>query len=51
MISRRGNRHLRKVILNMSFCVIRSAGPFKDYYLKRKREGLSFRKAVLATGS
>jgi transposase len=49
MISRRGNRHLRKVIFNMSFCVIRYGGPFRNYYLKRKREGLPFRKAVLAT--
>lgn len=49
MISRRGNRHLRKVIYNMTFCVIRYAGPFKDYFLRRKREGLPFRKAILAT--
>jgi transposase len=32
MISRRGNRHLRKVIYNMTFCVIRYAGPFRDYF-------------------
>lgn len=49
MISRRGNRHLRKVIYNMTFCVVRYAGPFRDYFFKRKREGLPFRKAVLAT--
>jgi len=49
MISRRGNRHLRKVIYNMTFCVIRYAGQFKDYFLRRKREGLPFRKAILAT--
>ena len=49
MISRRGNRHLRKVIYNMTFCVIRYAGPFRDYFFKRKREGLPFRKAIMAT--
>lgn len=49
MISRRGNRHLRKAIYNMAFCVVRYAGPFRDYFLKRKREGLPFRKALLAT--
>jgi len=49
MISRRGNRHLRKVIYNMTFCVVRYAGPFRDYFFKRKREGLPFRKALLAT--
>lgn len=49
MISRRGNRHLRKVIYNMTFCVVRYAGPFRDYFFRRKREGLPFRKALLAT--
>lgn len=49
MISRRGNRHLRKVIYNMTFCVIRYAGPFRDYFFRRKREGLPFRKAMMAT--
>ena len=49
MISRRGNRHLRKVIYNMTFCVVRYAGPFRDYFFRRKREGLPFRKAILAT--
>lgn len=48
-ISRRGNRHLRKVIYNMTFCVIRYTGPFRDYFFRRKREGLPFRKAMLAT--
>ena len=49
IISRRGNRHLRKVIYNMTFCVVRYAGPFRDYFFKRKREGLPFRKALLAS--
>jgi transposase len=49
MISRRGNRHLRKVIYNMTFCVVRYAGQFRDYFFRRKREGLPFRKALLAT--
>lgn len=49
MISRRGNRHLRKVIYNMTFCVVRYAGAFRDYFFRRKREGLPFRKALLAT--
>jgi transposase len=49
MISRRGNRHLRKVLYNMTFCVVRYAGAFRDYFFKRKREGLPFRKALLAT--
>ena len=49
MISRRGNRHLRKVIYNMTFCVVRYIGPLRDYFFRRKAEGLPFRKALLAT--
>jgi transposase len=49
MISRRGNRHLRKIIYNMTFCVVRYDGPFREYFFRRKREGLPFRKALLAT--
>ncbi len=49
MISRRGNRHLRKVTYTMTFCVVRYVGPFRDYFFRRKREGLPFRKALLAT--
>jgi transposase len=49
MISRRGSRHLRKVIYNMTFCVIRYAGSLRDYFFRRKSEGLPFRKALLAT--
>jgi len=49
MISRRGNRHLRKIIYNMTFCVVRYKGPFRDYFFRRKEEGLPFRKALLAT--
>ena len=49
MISRRGNRHLRKVIYNMTFCVVRYSGPFRDYFFRRKQEGLPFKKAIMAT--
>lgn len=48
-ISKRGNRHLRKVIYTMTFCAVRMEGPFKQYFLKRKNEGLPFRKALFAT--
>ncbi len=48
-ISKRGNRHLRRVIYLMTFCAIRMEGPFKRYFTKRKNEGLPFRKALLAT--
>ncbi len=48
-LSKRGNRHLRKVIYTMAFCAVRIEGPFKQYFLKRKNEGLPFRKALFAT--
>jgi transposase len=48
-ISKRGNRHLRRIIYLMTFCAIRMEGPFKRYFTKRKKEGLPFRKALLAT--
>ena len=48
-LSKRGNRHLRKVIYPMTFCAVRMEGPFKQYFLKRKNEGLPFKKALFAT--
>lgn len=48
-ISKRGNRHLRRIIFMMTMCAIRSENVFKAYFLKRKQEGLPPMKAVLAT--
>jgi transposase len=48
-LSKRGNRHLRRLIWLMTFCAIRMEGPFKAYFLRRKTEGLPFRKALFAT--
>ncbi len=48
-ISKRGNRHLRRVIWLMSTKVIIFNDFFKEYYLKRKRDGLPYKMAVLAT--
>lgn len=48
-ISKRGNRHLRRVIWLMTTKVIQFNGRFKQYYLKRINEGLPYKKAVLAT--
>ena len=33
----------------MTFCVARYADVFRDYFFWRKREGLPFRNALLAT--
>jgi transposase len=48
-ISKRGNRHLRRVIWLMTTKVIQFNERFKQYYLKRKKDGLPYKMAVLAT--
>jgi transposase len=48
-ISKRGNRHLRRIIWLMSTKVIIFNDYFKEYYLKRKEDGLPYKMAVLAT--
>ena len=48
-ISKRGNRHLRRVIYLMTACVVRVNAFFKAYFLKRKAEGLPSQKALFAT--
>lgn len=48
-LSKRGNRHLRRIIYLMTFCAIRIKGPLKTYFTKRRDEGLPFKKALFAT--
>ena len=48
-ISKRGNRHLRRIIWLISTKVIIFNDFFKEYYLKRREDGLPYKKAVLAT--
>ena len=48
-ISKRGNRHLRRVIWLMTTKVIQFNERFKQYYLKRTNDGLPYKMAVLAT--
>jgi transposase len=48
-ISKRGNRHLRRVIHIMTLCAVRSKNIFREYFLRRKAEGLPPMKALLAT--
>jgi len=48
-ISKRGNRHLRRVIWLMATRVIQFNERFKQYYLKRIKDGLPYKMAVLAT--
>ena len=48
-ISKRGNRHLRRVIWLMATKAIIHNVLFKAYFEKRKKDGLPYKKAVLAT--
>jgi transposase len=48
-ISKRGNRHLRRVIWLMATKVIINNKLFRAYYFKRRKDGLPYKKAVLAT--
>jgi transposase len=48
-ISKRGNRHLRRIIWLMTIKVIQFNERFKRYYLKRIEDGLPYKMAVLAT--
>jgi transposase len=48
-ISKRGNRHLRRVIWLMTTCVIQHNVTFRDYFVRRRKAGQPYKKAVLAT--
>jgi transposase len=48
-ITKRGNRHLRRIIWLMTTKVIQYTDVFSVYYLKRRKEGLPYKMAVLAT--
>lgn len=48
-ITKRGNRHLRRVIWLMTIRVIQFNDCFRQHDQKRRQDGLPFKKAVLAT--
>ena len=48
-ITKRGNRHLRRIIWLMTTQVIHFCDVFRLYYQKRRKDGLPYKKAVLAT--
>lgn len=50
-ISKRGNSHLRRIAWIMAGCVKRSNPYFREYYLKKRREGKSYKEAVIATST
>ncbi len=48
-ISKRGNRHLRRVLWLMTRRVVTSSPTFRTYFFRRRSEGLPYKMAVLAT--
>lgn len=48
-ISKRGNRHLRRVIWLMTVRTIQYCTWFKAYYQKKRKDGQPYKKAVIAT--
>lgn len=50
-ISKRGNSHARRIAWVMAGCVKRSCPYFREYYLKKRVEGKSYKEAVVATST
>jgi len=50
-ISKRGNAHARRIAWIMAGCVKKSCPYFRDYYLKKRSEGKSYKEAVIATST
>jgi transposase len=48
-ISKRGNRHLRRITQIMTLGSIKYDNIFREYYLRRRAEGLPKMKALMAT--
>jgi transposase len=48
-ISKRGNRHLRRVIWLMTVNVIQHSGTFRSHFMRRRETGQPYKKAVFAT--
>jgi len=48
-ISKRGSKSLRRVGYLITCSVIRHKGVFREYYLRKREEGMAYRKAVIAT--
>jgi len=47
-ISKRGNRHLRRALYLMASSVVRSNNFFRQYFIRKKKEGASAQKALFA---
>jgi len=50
-ISKRGNAHARRIAFIMAGSVKRNCPYFREYYLKKRKEGKSYTEAVIATST
>jgi len=50
-LSKRGNKHARRIAFIMAGCVKRSCPYFRQYYIKKRNEGKSYTEAVVATST
>lgn len=50
-ISKRGNAHARRIVWIMAGSVKRNCPYFREYYLKKRAEGKSYKEAVIATAT
>jgi transposase len=50
-ISKRGNAHARRIAWIMAGCVKKSSPYFREYYLKKRSEGKSYKEAIVATST
>lgn len=50
-ISKKGNSHARRIAWIMARCVKKSNPYFREYYLKKRREGKSYKEAIIATST
>lgn len=47
-LSKRGNRHLRRVVWLMAVAVVMHNQYFRNYFMRRRAQGLPYKKAILA---
>ena len=50
-ISKRGNAHTRRILWIMANMAKKNTPCFREYYLKKRQEGKSYKEAVVATST
>lgn len=50
-ISKRGNRHIRRIIWNMAQGAVFRTNTFKTYFKRKRNQGMKYKKALVATAN